>query len=125
MGLNCSEQELVDLHSDAIKDHAPAYHRKDWFSKASSKAGIGEDALKTYFYANNAPSLFNFLALLKSLGKTYGDPIVEVAGYHLHRIGDAPDIPDDAEFILAMAEKLEAAAADFRERAAGVKKGGA
>ena len=126
MGLNCTEQELVDIHSDAIKDHAPAHHRKDWFSGASSKAGIGEDAFKKYFYALNAPSLWNFLALLKHLGKTYGDPIVETAGFHLHPLGeDDPSVPDDAEFNLAMAEKLEAAAGDFRQRAAGVRKGGA
>ncbi len=122
MGLSCSEQELVVLHSDAIKDHAPEYGRGRWCEQESSKAGIGENAFSTYFYANNAPSLFNFLALLKHFGKTYGDSIVGVAGFHLHRIGDAPDMPDDAEFHLALAEKLEAAAGDFRDRAA--KKGG-
>jgi hypothetical protein len=125
MGLSCSEQELVALHTDAIKDQAPEYGRGRWCEDESSQAGVGEDAFKTYLYANNAPGLFNFLALLKHFGKAYGDQIVEVAGYHLHRIGEAPpNMPENPEFFLALAQKLDATADDFRKRAAGIKKGG-
>ena len=92
MKLPYSERELIDIISQALKDEAWETNRTGWYGKFADDSGLGEEAIKTWVYKKNAPSLHNFLTSVANLGADYGNKIFAGIGYRL-----VPDGSDEID----------------------------
>ena len=89
MKLPYSERELIDLISQALKGEAPGTNRTGWYAEFADESGLGEEAIKTWVYSKNAPSLHNFLTAVAHLGADFGNKIFAGTGYRLVPDGSA------------------------------------
>ena len=103
MKLPYTERELIDIISQALKDEAWETNRTGWYSEFSDESGLGEEAIKTWVYKKNAPSLHNFLTAVANLGAEFGNKIFAGTGFRL-----VPDGSDEIEAALLKAAMVEA-----------------
>ncbi len=116
MKLPYSERELIDIISQALKDEAWENNRTGWYDKFADDSGLGEDAIKTWVYKKNAPSLHNFLTAIANLPADFGNKIFAGTGYRL--VPDGSDEIDAARVKEALATLLigfDALSADARK----------
>ena len=99
------EQRFIDAFSQALRDAAPETNRAGWYAKMADETGLGEEAIKKWFYGQNAPNAYNFLVVLDYLGLDFGNKIFALTGYKLVPIGS--DEIDKAQLRELLSETLD------------------
>ena len=82
-----SEQQFIDAFSQALRDEAPETNRAGWYTKFAEETGLGEEAIKKWFYGQNAPNAHGFLVCVAYLGNDFANKIFGLIGYKIVDIG--------------------------------------
>ena len=117
------EQQFIDAFSQALRDEAPETNRAGWYARMADETGLGEEAIKTWFYGKNAPNAYNFLVALAYLGADFGNKIFALTGYKLVPIGsDEIDKTHLSELLAETLDGLDSANATLRMAAEEIRK---
>ena len=117
------EQRFIDAFSQALRDEAPETNRAGWYAQMADETGLGEEAIKKWFYGQNAPNAHSFLVALAYLGPDFGNKIFALTGYKLVPLGsDEIDKAALSELLSETLDGLDSANAALRTVSEAIKK---
>ncbi len=122
MVLGFTKDDLVGDVAEWMRAEQGNGFKKTLLYDIEKKTGHPINTSVNWYDAKNLLGFYEWLTLVAAYGAPLASRSLNRISFRLTPLDS--NMPDDAEFNLAMAEKLEAAAGDFRDRAAGVGNGG-
>ncbi len=100
------KRQFIDAFSQALRDEAPETNRAGWYAKFADETGLGEEAIKKWFYGQNAPDTYSFLVCVAYFGADFANKVLAPTGYKIVPLGS--DEIDKSKMTELLSETLDA-----------------